>query len=345
MAAPIDKQNHDQRISKFHSSCPDLRTMAARNSCENPLWHRFVVGGLGDMSATLLSHPLDVLKYRMQLTGAFDAGKPALTLQDYKAAARHMMIVEGRTGIYAGLSAALLRHSIFSSLRHGLFGVLDRYASERWGPSVASRLLCATTAGFIAGAVANPTDVVLVRMTADGTLEKSKRRVYRHAFDGLSRIASEEGFRTLWRGAGPTIMRASLITASQVTSYETAKEALQEHLGLQSGTFALNFSSAVISGTIACIVTSPFDVIKTRVMQADKGTTPLECVRRTVRSEGPLAFYKGLSATFLRLMPHTVALWLAQEQISNTLKAITSGNFCRQPQLPPRILRVQARID
>ena len=48
---------------------------------------------------------------------------------------------------------------------------------------------------------------------------------------------------------------------------------------------------------------------------------PIDVVRKTLRTEGPLAFYKGLSATFLRLWPHTVLLWLAQEAISKQLRS------------------------
>ena len=43
-------------------------------------------------------------------------------------------------------------------------------------------------------------------------------------------------------------------------------------------------------------------------------------VTKTLAIEGPLAFYKGLSATFVRLWPHTVLLWLAQEAIGSRLR-------------------------
>ena len=32
---------------------------------------------------------------------------------------------------------------------------------------------------------------------------------------------------------------------------------------------------------------------------------------------GPLGLYKGLGATFLRLGPHTIILWMVQEQALN----------------------------
>jgi hypothetical protein len=43
-------------------------------------------------------------------------------------------------------------------------------------------------------------------------------------------------------------------------------------------------------------------------------------VRKTLATEGPLAFYKGLSATFIRLWPHTVLLWLGQEFMNARLR-------------------------
>lgn len=47
---------------------------------------------------------------------------------------------------------------------------------------------------------------------------------------------------------------------------------------------------------------------------------PWDVVIKTLGTEGPLAFYKGLSATFVRLWPHTVLLWLGQEVITSHLR-------------------------
>jgi hypothetical protein len=93
-------------------------------------------------------------------------------------------------------------------------------------------------AGAGGSLVGNPADVIMVRMQADGTnsmsrsfpstytslffvlgrLPEAQRRNYKHAFDGLFRIAREEGITTLWTGTLPNLQRAMLMTAGQLAT-------------------------------------------------------------------------------------------------------------------------------
>ena len=63
--------------------------------------------------------------------------------------------------------------------------------------------------------------------------------------------------------------------------------------------------------------TEPVDVVKTRIMMAAPGryNGMMHCLRDTVRSEGMLALYKGVLASFTRLGPHTVLTFVFLEQI------------------------------
>ena len=55
-----------------------------------------------------------------------------------------------------------------------------------------------------------PVKVALIRMTSDGRLPVADRRNYKHVGDALLRMGREEGIRTLWRGAIPTMTRAAV---------------------------------------------------------------------------------------------------------------------------------------
>lgn len=285
------------------------------------MWHHFAIGGLGDMSATLLSHPADVLKVRMQLLGEGNAKKPTVKLADYAETGRRLVMKEGvRRGLYGGLSASLLRHSVFSTIRHGGFKVIEESSG---GLNAAQRLAVAICTGAAGGALANPTDVVMIRMQADGGRPPVEQRNYRNVFHGIAIVAREEGFRALYRGVSPTVLRAILVTSSQISAFSAARPFFETSCGLQG--IPLQLSAAMASGLTACFVTNPVDVVKTRIMQStasgpgNKYSGPMDVVWQTFRTEGPLAFYKGLSATLLRLFPHTVALWMMQQQISNAL--------------------------
>ncbi|OLP99723.1 putative mitochondrial 2-oxoglutarate/malate carrier protein [Symbiodinium microadriaticum] len=264
-------------------------------------WHRFVAGGLGEMFAVSFSHPADVLKVRLQLTGECDRAMRTLRLRDMRQVAHKLVVQEGFQGLYAGISAAWLRQAVFGTLRHGLYGVFERWGKADAGPiPLLWRLQAALGAG-----------VVLIRMQSDAAWPAHQRRSYGHALHGLVRVWREEGWQALYRGVGPTTARAALVTMSQLATYEEVKSRALAAGAVES--VRLHLGCAMASATVACLATQPVDCVKTR---------PVDVIRKTVATEGILAFYKGLSATFLRLWPHTVLLWLGQESVTSRLRSL-----------------------
>lgn len=65
--------------------------------------------------------------------------------------------------------------------------------------------------------IGNPTEVVLVRMCADGVKSQGQRYLYRNAVQGMVRIGNEEGWRTFTKGLGPNVVRSVLM--SEFTDY------------------------------------------------------------------------------------------------------------------------------
>jgi hypothetical protein len=66
------------------------------------------------------------------------------------------------------------------------------------------------------------------------------------------------------------------------------------------------------------VLTNPLDVVKTRIMNQKTGeyAGSLDCIRKTLANEGPLAFYKGFLPFWLRLGPHTIISLIAFEHLS-----------------------------
>ena len=320
-----------------------------------PLWAYFVAGGVGDATAAMISHPMDVIKVRRQLRGELSAAKYVRV--SLASTARSLITNEGIvSGLYRGLSASILRQSVFSTLRHGWYAslcaaVATRVVASQNGavpahPSssvpLVAKVVLGCAAGAAAAAIANPSDVVLVRMQADGHWPAAHRRNYRHVFDGLARIVQKEGGGRLWRGCTPTVVRATLVTATQLPVYWVAKHTAS---GLLEDGPVLHAACASFSAAAAAIATNPVDVVKTRIMnmqqqqQQQQGATDrstgtgtrtlvyrssLDCARRTLATEGLRGFWKGLGATFARLLPHTVVMWCVQEQV---LRAIAAGSW------------------
>ena len=61
--------------------------------------------------------------------------------------------------------------------------------------------------------------MTLVRFSNDSTLPVEQRRNYKGVVDAFTRIASEEGMSTFWRGCGPFVQRAMLVGIVQATSF------------------------------------------------------------------------------------------------------------------------------
>lgn len=75
------------------------------------------------------------------------------------------------------------------------------------------------TTGAIGISVANPTDVVKIRMQAQGRLPPAERP-YRSSMDCYSKIVADKGPLGLWIGIVPNIMRNSIINAAELASYD-----------------------------------------------------------------------------------------------------------------------------
>jgi solute carrier family 25 oxoglutarate transporter 11 len=261
----------------------------------------FVLGGLSAMAGAAASHPLDVIKVRMQI----EAQKASA----FETAAK----VFRERSMFAGLTASLARQGVYSSCRFGVYDYLKRASGSL---TFAQSVGCGLCAGGFGAVVANPLDLTLVRMQADAKLPMAERRNYKNVVDGVSRILREEGLVTLWKGSSPTCLRAMVITASQFAVYDKAKQQILQAKLLPDGTTA-HFTSALTAGFVASVTSNPFDVIKTRVYNAAPGTykNPLDCLVKTIAEGGPMALYKGFIPTFVRQAPYVIVMFITNENL------------------------------
>ena len=85
-----------------------------------------------------------------------------------------------------------------------------------------------------------------------------------------------------------------VLNATGMTTYDTVKtickKLFPEGMLLQTG-------CAIVSGFAMAVTVTPFDMIRTRLMNQPKDakiySNIFDCVWKILRSEGPTAFYKG----------------------------------------------------
>ena len=226
----------------------------------------------------------------------------------------HVFKSDGFLGLYRGLSASLLRQITYSTTRFGVYEELKSdFTTATSKPSFPTLIAMASTSGFLGGVAGNPADVLNVRMQHDAALPMSERRNYKNAIDGLIRMTREEGWKALFRGVWPNSMRAVLMTASQLASYDGFKRLLIENTAMEDG-LTTHFSASFLAGFVATTVCSPVDVIKTRIMSASESKGLAGLLADVYRVEGVGWMFRGWVPSFIRLGPHTIATFLFLEQ-------------------------------
>ncbi|XVE60579.1 hypothetical protein DITRI_Ditri05aG0139900 [Diplodiscus trichospermus] len=309
----------------------------------------FVEGGVASVVAGCSTHPLDLIKVRMQLQGettnfshqlrpafAFPSSSATTSLNLSPpphrvgpiSLALRIVHSEGLPALFSGVSATVLRQSLYSTTRMGLYDLFK----QRWTDPetktmhLTKKIAAGLIAGGIGAAVGNPADVAMVRMQADGRLPQAQRRNYKSVFDAITQISKQEGVVSLWRGSSLTVNRAMIVTASQLATYDQIKEAILENGVMEDG-MGTHVAASFAAGVVAAVASNPVDVIKTRVMnmKVEIGRPPVyngavDCLTKTVRREGFRALYKGFLPTVSRQGPFTVVLFVTLEQVRKLLK-------------------------
>ncbi|KAJ6289938.1 hypothetical protein OIU78_025793 [Salix suchowensis] len=276
----------------------------------------FVEGGVASVIAGASTHPLDLIKVRMQLQGeshipnlsSVQSCRPPFSLSSTAnislpttleapppprvgplSIGVRIIQTEGAAALFSGISATLLRQTLYSTTRMGLYDMSSNINGR-------IRILIAC------------------------------RLNYKSVVDALSQMSKQEGVASLWRGSSLTVNRAMIVTASQLASYDQAKEMILEK-GLLSDGIGTHVAASFVAGFVASVASNPIDVIKTRVMnmKVEPGVEPpykgaLDCAVKTVKAEGPMALYKGFIPTISRQGPFTVVLFVTLEQVRKLLK-------------------------
>jgi dicarboxylate transporter 10 len=243
----------------------------------------------------------------------------------------HVIKNNGLFGLYNGLSASLLRQITYSTTRFGVYEELKAdFTTPAAKPTFSALIAMASTSGFIGGIVGNPADVLNVRMQHDAALPKEERRNYKNAVDGLIRMTREEGWKSLFRGVWPNSMRAVLMTASQLASYDGFKSLLIANTPMEDG-LTTHFTASFMAGFVATTVCSPVDVIKTRIMSASESKGLAKLLADVYRVEGVGWMFRGWVPSFIRLGPHTIATFLFLEQHKKMYRSLKGLDDTKDP--------------
>eukprot|EP00696_Hemimastix_kukwesjijk_P003687 gnl/Hemi2/14525_TR4924_c0_g1_i1.p1 gnl/Hemi2/14525_TR4924_c0_g1~~gnl/Hemi2/14525_TR4924_c0_g1_i1.p1 ORF type:complete len:307 (-),score=91.08 gnl/Hemi2/14525_TR4924_c0_g1_i1:168-1058(-) len=281
-------------------------------------WHKYVLGGLSCQIAACCTNPIDVMKVRLQSQGELQANAGGVYGKDkaYRGMTQGIMTIvkeEGIMGLYKGLPAALLREGSYSAIRFGSYEPIRALVSGgRSDKEVAfwRKVIAGAAAGAIGSSIANPTDLVKIRMQAD----KDGSR-YKGTLDAFVKIFREGGIAGLYKGVAPNASRAAIATAAQLPAYDQSKHIFLKKGWMQEG-FKLHVVCSLITGFVVVGVSSPADVIKTRIMNSKQAYGGIaDCLLKTIKSEGVMGLYKGAVPNWCRIGPHNLVSFVVLERL------------------------------
>ncbi|XP_010220925.1 PREDICTED: kidney mitochondrial carrier protein 1-like, partial [Tinamus guttatus] len=176
-------------------------------------------------------------------------------------------------------------------------------------------VLCGVLSGVISSAIANPTDVLKIRMQAQGSMIRGGM------MGNFIQIYQNEGTKGLWKGVSLTAQRAAIVVGVELPVYDLTKKHIIMS-GFMGDTVYTHFLSSFTCGLAGAIASNPIDVVRTRMMNQSwqngahsnyKGT--LDCLLQTWKNEGFFALYKGFWPNWLRLGPWNIIFFLTYEQL------------------------------
>lgn len=301
-----------------------------------------VAGFSAGTISTLVFHPLDVVKTRLQIY----RNTPSTHVTTYTIINGLLSNKFPIQNLYRGLTPNLLGSAGSWSFFLGIKSIFEDQiikfrtskAKNLSSPSDVVKntrqdilmpidfFLASAISGMMVSLATNPIWVLKTRMVSS---DKGSNGAYENIWQGAKHIFQEEGVRGFYRGAGVSLLGNSH-GAVQFGVYEPIKKLWRRYLfnnrnssdksdqEEKLGTFA----TLAISGSakiIAGMVTYPLQVIKSRLQVSHldhiSGGGIIGVSGRLWREQGWRSFYKGLSINIIRVLPATWVTFLVYENV------------------------------
>ncbi|SCV04282.1 LANO_0G09252g1_1 [Lachancea nothofagi CBS 11611] len=280
----------------------------------NPIIHCVLAGGIGGAIGDSVMHSLDTVKTRQQ--GAPNVVKYKHMLSAYRA----LFLEEGvRRGLYSGYSAALMGSLPSAAIFFGTYEFLKRKMIDDWAINdTVSHLTAGLGGDLVSSFVYVPSEVLKTRLQLQGRFNNPHFHSgynYRNLKDAVVTIGRTEGWRTLFFGYKATLSRDLPFSAFQFAFYEKFRQwafKLEQKSQNQDLSVLSELLTGAAAGGLAGTLTTPLDVIKTRIQTQVPSTINADSqqlvrienslvkgLTAVYKSEGMLGFFSGVGPRFI----------------------------------------------
>lgn len=227
-------------------------------------------GAVAGTTVDLILYPLDTVKTRLQATAG-----AKLSVSTFK-------------GLFNGVAPAIAASAPCAAVFFGAYDSMKRVLTDRLPDD------CATVAH--AGAAAGA-DIVqsVVRVPFEVVKQRVQAGVDVSGRAALSNVLKTQGPRGLYRGWGALAMRDLPFDIIEFPLYEWFKSEWAKVKGEKLAPWEGSLCGSVAGGIAACL-TTPLDVVKTRLMTQSPGQYSgiASCLQTIVKEEGAGALFAGV---------------------------------------------------
>lgn len=282
--------------------------------------YRFSLGAVAGAVGATAVYPIDLVKTRIQNQRAGELGELMYrnSADCFKKVIRH----EGFTGLYRGLVPQLVGVAPEKAIKLTMNDLVRGKFTDRNGHiPVWAEVLAGGTGGCCQVMFTNPLEIVKIRLQVAGEIA-SQRRI------GAGTVIKELGFLGLYKGASACLMRDIPFSMIYFPVYAHAKKWLATDDGYNAPWTLL--VAGAIGGMPAASLTTPADVIKTRLQVAARaGQTTYrgipDAFAKILQQEGFGAFWKGAPARVFRSSPQFGVTLLTYELLQRVFDVDFGG--------------------
>ncbi|EME48544.1 hypothetical protein DOTSEDRAFT_67554 [Dothistroma septosporum NZE10] len=271
--------------------------------------HHFGLGSLAGAFGAFMVYPIDLVKTRMQNQRKSGAGNVLYknSIDCFQKIIRN----EGFRGLYAGVLPQLVGVAPEKAIKLTVNDLVRGKMTDTKTGQIPfwAEMLAGGSAGGCQVVFTNPLEIVKIRLQVQG----EAMRAAAQEGEVLKKrsalwIVRHLGLVGLYKGASACLLRDIPFSAIYFPTYaHLKKDMFGESPTKKLGVLQL-LTAGAIAGMPAAYLTTPADVIKTRLqVEARKGDSTYtglgDCARKVFKEEGFKAFFKGGPARIMRSSP------------------------------------------
>ncbi|KAG6457532.1 mitochondrial glutamate carrier 1 [Manduca sexta] len=273
---------------------------------------KIINGGIAGIVGVSVVFPLDLVKTRLQNQTVGPKGE-----KQYKSMLdcfKKTYAAEGYFGMYRGSAVNIILITPEKAIKLAANDMFRHYLTL---PDGSLPVLRQMVAGGLAGAcqivITTPMELLKIQMQDAGRVAaqaKAEGRTIQRitALELTKKLLRERGIFGLYKGVTATAARDVSFSVVYFPLFATLND-----LGPKEPSghtpFWWSFVSGCAAGSTAALAVNPMDVVKTRMQTLTKGTgerqysSIMDCVAKTMKYEGPTAFFKGGACRMIVIAP------------------------------------------